>query len=60
MFNSIILTSRKICQSRSLINGIHRNFTVKVGEKVPSSLVAIVKYENGSFENEIIDTQEYF
>lgn len=36
--------------------------TVKVGQKIPSSIVAIVKYEvdEGGYANEIIDTAEYF
>jgi peroxiredoxin len=35
--------------------------SLKVGDKLPSSLVCIVKYEDEEgFSNEIVDTNEYF
>ena len=38
-----------------------RQLSVKVGDKIPSSLVCIVKYEEGQgYTNEIVDTAEYF
>src|SRR4051812_24822462 len=38
-----------------------RLMSVKIGDKIPSSLVCIVKYEEGQgYINEIVDTAEYF
>jgi len=38
-----------------------RRFAIKVGDKFPQAVVAVVKYEGGEgFSNEIVDINEYF
>mmetsp|Transcript_33545 Transcript_33545/g.24192 ORF Transcript_33545/g.24192 Transcript_33545/m.24192 type:complete len:88 (-) Transcript_33545:395-658(-) len=38
-----------------------RLFSVKVGDKIPSSLVSVVKFDQEKgYVNEIVDVQDYF
>ena len=43
----------------SLLPSMQRNFAVKVGDKLPSALVSIVKHDGEEWKNEFVDTNDY-
>jgi len=48
-------------RSRSMMTAQSRFMSVKVGDKVPSALLSIVKHDGQTgFSSEIVDTAEYF
>ena len=44
----------------SMLPFMQRNFTVKVGDAVPSAAVSVVKHDGEAWKNEIVDTTDYF
>ena len=43
----------------SMLPFMQRNFAVKVGDKIPSALVSMVKHDGEGWKNEIVDTNDY-
>ena len=42
-----------------MIQPMQRNFTIKVGDKIPSAAVSIVKHDGEAYKNETVDSAEY-
>ena len=44
----------------SVLPMMQRNFAIKVGDKIPSAAVSVVRHNGESWASEIVDTNEYF
>eukprot|EP00347_Sterkiella_histriomuscorum_P008309 403345582 len=59
-FQSQIARSKATISAFSMIRQQMRYFSVKIGDKFPSAVVAIVKYDKDEgYSNEIVDINEY-